>query len=580
MISIQRDFGGGMNQIQSEANIADNEYLLLINGRARFGAIEKVPKHVEDITAPVGIKQGLFTIGNVKLLFVAGKAYARIEDTVGWTQIPGFLMSTTANEYWVQDVPASTLDYLRKLNVNTNIKAPMNVVTDVNIQGNIAALVIQDGENQPWLIIYNPISQTFTARVSGTFASWQNVTDTLYDREYVPIGRQMMYMNGVLYIVSRDKKSVMRSITGRPLDFMINVDIDGNKASTEALGGASTLSFSFDGDDITCIKETDVANSFIYATARNTRIITADYTETLFDEPTFKRTAIIEAGIVNQDSMAQVLNDFVGIDEQGCISFNAVAQFRVEGKFSIFSKNLAKLLNGVKQRYCRMVNFDNYAIFNLDTVMGNVILIYDTLRQVWVSVDITEAIRIKRFAITVTTTTFRLYAITQDDKLFQMYASTTEVYPRQLYTKSFVDVSSNYAGATRMEETIEHKGKSFTPAFEHSTFAGTATLIELVDGELGQYNVIVNGVDNGGRLTIDLPSNLAGVNYPVIPPVMPSNLSQGDAPSFILVNGKMGRQLSYVLLWDNDATLTEFEVVTTSSMGNLSQKQKAATYAT
>jgi hypothetical protein len=128
-----------------------------------------------------------------------------------------------------------------------------------------------------------------------------------------------------------------QSVSGRPLDFMVNVDINGNKNILEANGGADSVSFSFDFDQITGIYTSNATDIFIYTTANKTRLIALDYDSTIFGEPTYREAVpAINAGAVNDKSIIEVLGDFIGIGKESLVSFNAVQQLKLEAKNSIF----------------------------------------------------------------------------------------------------------------------------------------------------------------------------------------------------------------------------------------------------
>src|ERR1041385_4857019 len=279
----QKSFADGLDTITNDTAISQASYPWLINGRNRFGRIDPILKHVRLDTAPVGLKQGIIGVGNVVVIFVAGKAYYNQIGSDIWFQIPAFAMDETISRYYTLAVPASYLNFVRKLGASVN--AEMVLSTDFKVAGTPAAIIVQDTINQPWLIIYDTTNQIFTARVSKNYNDWQNLSETANDREYIPIGRQMFYINGKTFIVSKDRKSLYQSITGRPLDFMMNVDINGNKAPSELIGGAATTSFNFDFDEITCVQPVSIPDSFVYATRHLVRLITMDYTNTIFGEP-------------------------------------------------------------------------------------------------------------------------------------------------------------------------------------------------------------------------------------------------------------------------------------------------------
>lgn len=555
MIALQKDFSGGIDLVSSDTQIADNAYLWLVNARQRFGTVDPIKKHVLQEDVPAGLKQGIISVGNILIAFVSGFAYYKeIGTSNPWVQLANFLMASTVKQYYTEAVPASTFNFVRK--ANENLKAPITVTTNFKVAGTPQCVVVQDGVNQPWIIIYDDVNQQFSARETKRYVDWQNLSTTADDREYVPIGKQMLYTDGILFIVAKDGKSIYRSVTGRPLDFMVNVDPDGNKMPTESEGGAATVSFAFDFDYITCIAPSNTPSSFILATAKTTRIVSMDFNNTIFDEPTF--TALpINIGIVNQFSIVEVLGDFAVVDYEGVKGFNAVLQLKFRGRNTNFSLQMSKLIKGIKQTSSACVNFNNYCLFNITTVYGNVIAVYDNLINKWVAFDVTEISNVKQFVVVETDTESRLFCITEQDELWEMFAGTTTYVP-MVRTKSYI--------AT--EADVEHKGQFLRAVFSHSTYDGTATVMELVDEAESSQN----------RETKDLKIANNGIRYAVRPPVMPSTDQRVDNPTFSMSQGLTGKKISYIISWTNDAKLVEFKIQTSEMKSMVAQKFQQQTY--
>lgn len=567
---VQNDFSSGLNLLSADSRVAPDGYVWLVNARSRFGRLDPIKKH-KLINIPAGKLQGAHALGNVLIVFVGGFAYYQKDGDTFWVLIPGFLMSSTENEYWTCAVPYSTSNFQRRLDVSKNIHAPIVERNDFRIAGTPAAIVVQDSVSQPYLIMYDTENQIFTARECKSYDDWKNVSETANDREYVPIGRQMMLFNGnILFIVSKDKKSIYRSITGRPLDFMVNVDTSGNKLPTEVDGGAATVSFNFDYDDITCIENIDIPDSFIYGTPRNTRIVVADYNNTIFGEPQFRVAARNTSGIINQYSFAQSLNDWVQIGANGISSFNAVQQLKFKGNNSIFTLQLQKLLTNsktgapIKQVDCSIINFANYLYCCLDTYWGNIICVYDTLRDTWTALDITRVVRVKKFLIIETASEDKLYAITKAGKLYRMFAGPTSE-----------TAALRVRGYTPQQTDTEHKSQKFVAFFDRGTYNGKAVLRELVDD---QQNHPKKGSESS-ITTLDIDAEPAGVNYPIHPPVIPSNNQQVQLKSWILSKGLEGKKISFQLTWTNDSSLLEYQFTDSEDKSDISQRQKQDTYA-
>lgn len=545
MIYEQTSFDAGINLLTSDMQIDPKGYRWLMNGRQRLGYLEANKKNIEIDTIPSGKKHAIIGVGNILIVFVEGKAYYQKDGDTFWTNIPGFSMDTIADRYYVQAIPASSFNFLRK-NDSISANNPIVIDADFAINGTPAAILVQDNVNQPQVIIYNETTQSFYARITNNYNDW-----TITDHEYVPIGKQMMFKNGILFLVSRDGKSILRSVSGRPLDFMVNVDQDGDKLVSEYNGGAHSVSFAFDFEDITCLKDTDAEDVFIIGTKFNTRLIILDYSRTIFGEPTFRQVSRIEAGVVNQESLVQILGDYVFVDFENIKSFNAVLQLKNEGRNSIFSLNLAAIFKGIKQKEPCCCIFDNYSLFYVKTLYGNLIAVYDNLHQKWISFDLTTTDRVKQFAFTDNVTETKLYCITHHDELFQMYASD-ERELAQLMTRSFTPAAD-----------LEHKSQTLKPLFKGGSLTGELTAIEYVDEQLSD------------RVESEFLGYSAGVNYPVMPPIIPSNRPVMKHDTLVFHEGLAGKKIAFILQWNTDSKLHGFVYQTNEIQRETSLGQQA-----
>lgn len=545
----QQDFSGGINQLASETQLAANEYRLLINARKRFGDITANGKAELQTLPRTGNNQGAVTFGNFIIVFVDGRAYYKVNGA--WVRIADFLMDATARKLWTCSVPKSTRDYVRKLNGSAN--NPIVINANVNIAGNPAGIVVQDGLNQPWLIEFNAVAQSFVARQLHTYSQWSNTSATANDREYVPIGKQMFFLNQKLYVVAPDGKSLYQSVTGRPLDFVLNVDANGNKLISEALGGATSTSFNFDSDEITCVKDVNLTDTFLYATRFNVRLITLDYTLTLFGEPTYRVAQRIEAGILNEESLVDVLGDLTFIDADGIKSFNAVINYRVEGRNSIFSKQIAKILGGRVQKATQSasVAFDNYALYYCSSAYGKCIAVYDMLWQQWVAIDLTDAVDVKQFLNFDNGTVNELYAVTSGG-LYKLYSSATKEMA-QLYMGSLMPSDAKK----------EHKGNLVQPVFRGATQDGDLIVLEYVDEQLSN------------RQPRNISESVQAMVWPLTFPIGFNSKPNARNNVVIFDKGLTGKKLAYIIQWNTDAALQAVNVVTSEVLPTAATRQGA-----
>jgi len=426
----QRDFSGGMRFDLEPSRLGDTEYAMLVNGRTRYSTVEGIKQPVkETVGLPAnGNYQGIYAAGKYALVFIDGQAYIKNFNTdSAWSLIPDLQMSLSAEYIYAIMVPASTINFNRE---SSGTGGSSDVTLTSIGSSTPQAVVIQDGINQPWLIFPDG-----TSRRAYNYGQW-----TTSAREYVPVGKQMAYVNGVLYIVAPNGHTIYRSVTGRPLDFVIPVDSNGDKlAANEADGGASQLSFAVGYETITALANAGSNDgSIMVSSAKNVTIVTPDYSRLIYSEPQFTYTTLLSTGALNQFAITEVLGDIALIGFSGIQSFNSVQQVNVEGKNSPFSQRVYKLFDGVVQATPCATTFDNYALFAMDTVYGNLVVVYDTLRDVYVSLDIFSGLGespIKMFAELKIDGIRKLLFCTARG-LFEGYASTLNERT-ELFTRSY-----------------------------------------------------------------------------------------------------------------------------------------------
>lgn len=559
MLISQTSFVDGLDFLSSDIQVSSLGYQWLVNARQRFGYIQANKASI-NLTryVPPGKMQGLRSVGNVLILFVNGKAYFQVDGDTFWAQIATFQMDANVDKLYSEFVPDSTFNFSRQINASLNIKDPITVRANVSINGTPQGLLVQDGINQPFMITFDAITNLPSARQTQTFDEWE--ADGSH-QEYVPIGTIMLFQTPKLLIVAPNKKSVYHSISGRPLDFMINVDVNGNKLASESLGGVDTISFAFDFDEITCLATTAIPDSFFIASRTTSRVVTYDYTRTVFGEPNYTVAISLSLGAVNEFSFMDILGDYSVIDAEGIKSFDAVQMFKQQGKNSIFSLKLQKLLqrdvnNVIQQQTPCGIVFNDCAIYSIKTVMGNIFVVYDTILGKWVSLDINECSKVKQFAvINVNGIDKKLYAITYFNEIFQLYASPDDECA-ELLTKAFTYSSSMADEYQGNSTAISYKQATeyFKVFFDGGSYDTEMRVVEYVDGAYSQ------------QLTKDLRQRLAGVGPPISPPVIPSSKETAIPLTFTLTEGTSGNKIAYVIQWKSDAKLLAFEM---SSKDNL-----------
>lgn len=426
----QVDFSGGMNQQVDGSRVGLTEYPLLLNARTRNGIVEPVTRPIDRTPTDLTWFQGVYAAGSYSVIFASGQAFYKDETlaTSEYTRIPGLQLSTTARFIYACAVPASTVNARRTLTDQNNINLGVKFIADTS--SSPQCLVVQDGTSQPWIIFPDG-----SARVTQNYNQWLTT-----NREYVPIGSQMLFAGGILYVVSSDGKQIFRSVTGRPLDFMVIIAPNGDKLASESDGGAAQISHKVDYAPITAIGTLNSADdSFYVSTARTSYSVRPNFDITPYGEPSFDNVFLFSTGATNQFSLCDVLGDIALVDYSGIRSFNSVRQFRVDGKNSPFSARINALLDGQTQTSAAAVAFDNYAIFAVRTVFGEGFLVYDTILQQWAALDLHEEFSsrpVLMFAEVKTNTTRKLLCITRTG-LFELYSSSGTTHVAGYYTPEF-----------------------------------------------------------------------------------------------------------------------------------------------
>jgi hypothetical protein len=456
---IQASFTGGTNLFDEDIALGENEYGLGFNIRNRTTALKTIKLPLEDITAPAGKKQGCYAFDNYLLLFCAGLAYYKdiITDSA-WAQISEFAMSPTVDYIYICVVPASTFNYSRKLKSDGNVDGTATEssvdVQNIVVNGTLAGVVVQDGVNQPWLI-----KADASARLLGTYEQW-----TTSNREYVPIMKQMCFINGILFGMAPDGRTLYRSVSGRPLDFVVNVTTTGNKG-----GKANTTSYTVSYDEVNYIGALS-SGELLVATAKTCYPLEFNYEKTIFAEPTFLNRKPFSAGIVNQFSFIDTNQDYAFIDFDGIRSFNAVSQLNNEGRNSVFSARIKNSLT-LKQSTTAAIVFDDFSFFAVVTDQGNVIAVYDNIRRSWVCFDDYElGEQFKLFALANQGTEPFLYAIT-DTKLYKLFAGTEDA-------TASVDLRAFISGSLKTQLKLQN----IYAVFSNPTTTGIAAVTEYCDG--------------------------------------------------------------------------------------------------
>jgi hypothetical protein len=488
------DFRGGMRMDVDSTKLEKDEYFLLINGRSRDGKLRPVKLPLQD-TSIVGERfQCIFGTGSTIIMIIDGKLVAKNYEGVD----PNFSrpafdpLSASVDTIYGEFIPTSNINFQRTLPPGTfNIKTGEILFTS-SVDSSPRALILQDGERQPKLVF----PDSFSSRNTQNFASW-----TIDNREYVPKGKQMLYHNGVLYIISVDGSEIYHSVTGRPLDFVIGIEgEEGNKITDGAYTEeASRLSHKLAFEPITTIASLNIASDnpdvdppFYVGTKHSSFIVYPDIVDTIFGEPTFKNVGLFPTGPLNHNSFIEMDGDYGFISASGIRSFNAVAQTKNEGKNSLFSLFVHPLfIDPASNEYLAQTataawNFDNYSLFAVNTIYGYGILVFDNLAKKYSALDIYPSITapIKQFAEIIVNGKHRLFFITATGyyEAFAGPVATMRCLPREFNTNNL---------------HIEHSLNKVRVVMDSIQAPGSLVVTEYIDRRKGEVKTkaLVPNVD-------------------------------------------------------------------------------------
>lgn len=547
----KNSFLGGINQQIDSTKLGENEYPLLINGRNRYGVIKPVYKHKKVVDGIIGNRkvQGVYSVGSILIVFAGGLAFYKDQNypNANFNQIADFAMSDTAAILYATLVPISSINYTREPVTPGQVNTDIKLVTQVN--SSPAGLVVQDGINQPYIIDSN-----LKARKLGRYQDW-----TIENREYVPIGQQMLWHGGILYVVKG--ATILRSVTGRPIDFVIAIDQDGNKLPTEAEGGADALAFSVDYNNITCIAPLSTDdNSFYVSTTQNSYAVTPLVApeDLVYGEPDYISRFLFTAGSTSPFSFVELLGDYAFVDFNGLRSFNAIMQLKREGQNSPFSKRIGPVIQGLFQDYTAAINFDNYALFAVNTIYGRGIIVYDTLNEVFSSLDLDDDIsQVLKFEEIRTASGRHLFFCTVTGELYEAFASDI-VAGCKFYLG---DYCSN-------NPDVEQRPWQLKLVFTDSVANGTVYASNYADRKLG------------GTLSAPLAKRLDKdtVNTLTLP------IAQATTDSVQIVSfdftkkGLTGWKHGFLIEWSVDAKLTHAKFAAVEEQNINSVTQQAAVF--
>jgi hypothetical protein len=390
----QLSFIGGMTGQYDPTKTDTTQYRVGINCRVRKNALEGAYLPIR-IPTPNVVHQSLFALDD-KLMLVAGGSVYQVRPDIGDVQlIAQDVMSTTASIIYHENVPAPT-NFIMKDSAGDKVyNSAVSALPE--------CAILQDGVTQPYLVASN-----LANRVSRTFGQW-----SFGSPEYVPIGLQMCFSGNKLYIASPDGRKIYQSVSGRPLDFVINVD----GVTGEKLGDADTTNTAVAAAPTVALTAGQGGGflAFTYYGAYAGYIDAA--VSSYFGEPYIQPAQLFPVGAVSQYGFAYSNGQSVFVAPSGIQSFNQIAQQLRESNNTPFGAPIVDYITRpITGAACCVTN--DYIFFGLRTVFGDGILVYDTRLSAYVSIDLVG--QVKELAVLRTSGLDRVFFITAANELYEM----------------------------------------------------------------------------------------------------------------------------------------------------------------
>lgn len=402
----QYDFSGGLNTKVDLSKTPRNSYNLGINVRSRRNAIYPIKGPVK-LYSPAGNKQGIIAIGSVLILVSDGLAYRLdLATTSTFFPIGGFPPMQTTSRVFMQLVPV-TFNLMSRLAITSQ---DVNLVYNNSIATFPELVIVQDGVSVVAGISPNNIVDTL-----GTNASW-----TMDSPTYVPLGKQMAMVGSKLFITSLDGKREFQSVSGRPTDFVVNVTSDGDAGTLTNVEFTTAVAVS--GQEVTALYGAD-DGSLLVGTNYGTHLVTLDRNNLIFGEPYLDVRLLFPIGPVNERSIARLNGDTAFISLNGINSFNVAQQLNRESNNYPLGAMIRGLLNNPQKDTCA-INYDDTALFAVDTIYGRATVSYDNTMEVFDSLDFDKG-QVKQFATTKYDGEERLFYIGSDDEVYEAFVGET-----------------------------------------------------------------------------------------------------------------------------------------------------------
>lgn len=381
MTIVKTDFSGGMSCLVDITKTEENAFRYGINTRIRKLSIEPAFRHVK-LNSPQGIHQCAFSNNNSLMLSVAGQLYRVKLDTDVCVPTGGSgVIDATVNRVYHQAVPAPT-NWL----VNSTFTPDVKDVEE--------CVVLQDGTNRPTLVFSD-----FSHRAAKAFAQW-----TYEAPEYVPIGTFMALSGNKLFVVNGGK--IYQSVSGRYLDFLLNIDNDGNP-----VGDADTTNLAVTAGNLTALWPAQGGGLLAFNRSNGYTLQPVYELPTIFGEPQYIPGDLFPVGAVNDLALTFVNGETLVIAPAGIMQFNQIIQQQRASNNNPYGAKVIDYLVRPLSTTASCVA-DDYTFIAVETIFGPAVLVHDNIVNAFAGFDLTAGM-VKEFATIEDAGLTRVFYITE-----------------------------------------------------------------------------------------------------------------------------------------------------------------------
>jgi len=279
---------------------------------------------------------------------------------------------------------------------------------------------------------------------------------------------------------------------------------------------------------------------------------------TIFGEPTFNKSDLFGIALINSFSMVDLLGDTGFITFKGIRSFNSTLQLRIESKNAIFSSPINKAFEyadneDILQSFdtSAAADFRDYALFSTNSRYGNIIAVYDKVRQKWASfVRIGDGVKIKQCSSLMPNES-KLFGITSDDKVYELFASNDYATAVVMIRDFGIDDPSREQKTDSARVVIKNQvveGALQVNVYADNLLAQSDTKQLLANVDTGNFSTAY-AINRGGRGTNNLLYEFKR-------------------------NPKNGWMIGYILMWTGGGELNSFQHNGEINTSVLSQQQQ------